>query len=136
MDFQKINDSCFLLIADFILIVHLAFVGFVVLGLVVIWAGFFLKWEFVRNKIFRMLHLGSMAFVAGEAVLGLTCPLTDLENHFRSIGNERYSARTSLIQDIVHRILFYEFDQWVFTVVYLVFLIMILLTLWFVPLKK
>lgn len=136
MDFQKINDSYFSLIADFILIVHLAFVGFVVLGLVVIWAGFFLKWKFVRNKIFRMLHLASMAFVAGEAVLGVTCPLTVIENHFRSIGIEHYSQRSSLIQDIVHRILFYEFDQWVFTAGYLIFLVMVLLTLWMVPFKK
>jgi len=122
-----------LVIADSVLLIHLAFVVFVVLGFILIWAGFFLKWNFIRNRFFRFSHLFSIALVAGESVLGMTCPLTALENHFRSIASGMGGKRESLIKDIIHAILYYECEDWVFTTLYIFFLLIVITTFFFVP---
>ncbi len=57
------------LLADFIMIVHFAFVLFVVGGLALIWAGAGLGWRWVRNLWFRVAHLAAILFVAGEALV-------------------------------------------------------------------
>ena len=43
------------LAADIILVCHFSFVCFVIGGLVVIWIGYFLKWRFVYNMVFRII---------------------------------------------------------------------------------
>ncbi len=63
-------------IADAVLVVHFAFVAFVIGGLALIWIGKTLRWGWVRNFWFRIAHLGAIAFVALEAVIGVACPLT------------------------------------------------------------
>jgi len=45
------------LLADIVLVVHFAFVLFVVGGLVLIWIGVVLRWAWVRNFWFRVAHL-------------------------------------------------------------------------------
>src|SRR5207249_10359279 len=64
--------------------VHFAFVAFVVAGFILIWVGFFLRWSFVRDTRFRLAHLLAMAFVLGESLLGLICPLTTWEEDRKS----------------------------------------------------
>jgi len=70
-------------IADLILLIHFSYVLFVVLGLVVIWLGFFLHWAFVRNFWFRLVHLLAIGYVVAEALGGVICPLTIWENQLR-----------------------------------------------------
>jgi hypothetical protein len=62
-------------LADAILVVHFAFVLFVVLGFALVLAGGALGWRWVRNRGFRYTHLAAIAFVAVEA-LADACPLT------------------------------------------------------------
>ena len=77
------------LAADLILIVHFAFVLFVIGGLALIWIGYAAGWPAVRNFRFRVLHLAAMVFVAGEALLGVMCPLTSLEDVLRGAQQEK-----------------------------------------------
>lgn len=114
------------LLADFILIVHVAFVLFVVGGLALIWTGAGLGWRWVRNFWFRVAHLAAIFFVAGEALAGIWCPLTVWEDWLR--GGARGEA--GFIARWVHRILFYSFPEWVFTVSYLVFALIVATTWW------
>ncbi|MGH8706445.1 MAG: DUF2784 family protein, partial [Burkholderiales bacterium] len=60
--------------ADALLVLHFAIVAFIVGGLILTWVGAGLAWAWVRNPWFRYLHLGAIAFVALEAVIGMTCP--------------------------------------------------------------
>ena len=76
------------LLADLILLLHFAFVIFVVGGLVAIWVGYFLRWRFVRDVRFRVAHLLAMAFVLGESLLGIICPLTTWEDKLRMKAGE------------------------------------------------
>jgi hypothetical protein len=104
----------YLVLADAILVVHTAFVAFVIVGLVLIWLGGWRRWSFVRNFWFRIGHLAAIGVVAAESLTGFICPLTTWEDRFRLLagGEERYAG--SFIQHWLHRILFYEASPWVF----------------------
>jgi hypothetical protein len=115
------------LIADLILVLHFAFVLFIVGGLAVIWTGAGLGWRWVRNLWFRVAHLAAILFVAGEALAGVWCPLTVWEDALRGIRPE-----TSFIARWIHRILFYSFPEWVFTISYLAFALIVATTWWLV----
>lgn len=71
-------------LADLVAWVHLAFVAFVVLGLVVILGGAVLRWAWVRNPWFRTIHLGAIGFVALRCWVAVPCPLTVLEARLRA----------------------------------------------------
>ena len=115
------------LLADVILIVHFAFVAFVVGGLAVIWIGAARGWQWVRNFWFRVAHLAAIAFVAGEALLGVWCPLTIWEDALRGVHAEK-----SFVARWIHRVLFYDFPGWMFTVAYVLFALAVAATWLFV----
>src|SRR5690606_21035522 len=53
-----------LLLADFILVIHFAFVLFVVLGLPLIWLGAVAGWQWIRNLRYRVTHLAAILIVS------------------------------------------------------------------------
>lgn len=115
-------------LADVILILHFAFVLFVVGGLGAIWLGAWLGWQWVRNFWFRAAHFCAILFVAAEAIAGIWCPLTIWEARLRGAPSEK-----GFIAAWVHRVLFYDFPPWVFTTAYVGFALVVALTLWAVP---
>ncbi len=70
----------FRLLADVVLALHVAIVVFVVGGLVLVVVGNLSGWRSVNALWFRLAHLATIAVVAAEAWLGVTCPLTTLED--------------------------------------------------------
>ena len=117
--------------ADVVLIVHFLIAAFVVGGLLLVWAGAALGWRWVRNPWFRYAHLGAIAFVAAEALLGVMCPLTVGEDMLR--GGVRAD---SFIGRWVRHFLYYQAPEWVFTAAYLGWTVATLLTLWRVPPRR
>ena len=63
-------------LADVVVGLHVAYVGFVVVGLLLILVGLLLRWSWVRNPSFRILHLLAIVTVGLEAICGIDCPLT------------------------------------------------------------
>ena len=119
------------LLADLVLIVHFLFVAFVVGGLALIWTGAAFGWQWVKNFWFRVAHIAAIVFVAGEALLGVWCPLTIWEDALRGAHGER-----SFIARWIHRVLFYAFPEWVFTTAYVVFALAVAATFWLAPPAK
>jgi hypothetical protein len=117
------------ILADAILLLHFAFVLFVIGGLITIWAGFFARWKFVRNPWFRLGHLLAMGVVVAESVCGVICPLTTWEADLRLKAGEAPSYAGSFIQHWVHRVMFFEVPESAFTVIYIVFFALIVLSL-------
>lgn len=117
------------LLADAILVVHFAFVLFVVGGFALIVVGAAAGWRWIRNRTFRYAHLAAIAFVAAEALIGAACPLTVWEYLLRSGSAEG----PSFVGRWVSRLLYYDFPDWVFTVTYVAFAIAVAVTLWLVP---
>ena len=115
-------------LADLILIVHALFVLFVTVGLAAIWLGAWRNWRWVRNRRFRLLHLAAILYVALESLIGIACPLTVWEDLLRGRSTE-----TGLIQRWVEGLIYYDLPTWVFTTVYVLFALAVVLTWRLVP---
>jgi hypothetical protein len=109
--------------ADVVLVIHFAFAAFVVGTLPLVWLGACRGWSFVRNFWFRAAHLMAIGFVVAESLVGKVCPLTQWESHLRGTSS---GAEASFIQHWLQRLLFYEADERVLTVVYVLFLVAVL----------
>ncbi|TDV99441.1 uncharacterized protein DUF2784 [Halomonas alkaliantarctica] len=122
--------SLLLMLADTLLILHVLFVAFVVLGLVTIYAGYFFNWRWVRNRTFRIVHLCAIGYVVVQAWLGVVCPLTTWEMALRAEADAAtYSG--SFIQYWLHSLLYFTLPEWVFVMVYTLFGGLVLAS-WFV----
>ena len=104
------------LLAEIVLLIHFAFVLFVVGGLAMIGIGAAMGWAWVRNFWFRVAHLAAIVFVAAEALAGIGCPLTLWEAQLRGSDTD-----TSFVAGWIRRVLFYDFPEWVFTLAYFAF---------------
>lgn len=109
-----------LLVADALLTLHVSFVAFVVLSLPLILAGKPLRWSWVRNRWFRMLHLAAIAVVVAQSWLGVICPLTIWEMAFRARAGDAQYAGT-FVSHWLETILYYRAPVWVFAFVYTAF---------------
>lgn len=122
--------SVLLLLADAILVVHVLFVCFVVFGLVAIYLGYALNWQWVRNLRFRLLHLVAIGIVVVQSWLGMICPLTVWEMALRKqAGAGTYAG--SFIQHWLHQLLYYSAPDWAFMLLYSAFGLLVLAS-WFV----
>jgi hypothetical protein len=120
------------LLADLIVVFHAAYVSFVVFGLLLILMGVALRWNWIRNFWFRALHLTAIGIVVFEALVGWTCPLTDWENRLRITAGETGYAG-DFIGYWAHRLIFYQAQPWVFTVIYILFGLTVLATFVLAP---
>lgn len=121
-------------LADLILLLHGLIVLFVVGGLVAVLAGNLRSWQWVNDIRFRLLHLASIAFVAAQAWCCQTCPLTTLESWLRQrSGGAGYES--SFIEHWLHRLLFYTAPEWMFTLAYTAFGLLVALAWWRFPPK-
>ncbi len=121
-------------LADAILAVHVLFVCFVVFGLVAVYLGYALKWHWVRNLSFRILHLLAIAIVVAQSWFGVICPLTIWEMALRKeAGAVTYSG--SFIQHWLHHLLYYTAPEWVFIVLYTSFGVLVVAS-WFLVRPK
>jgi len=119
------------MIADAILVVHFGIVLFIVGGLIAVWIGVALGWQWIRNRWFRYAHLAAIAYVAGEALLGFACPLTVWEAVARGDA-----PAESFLGRWVRALLFYRAPEWVFTVAYVAWALATLATLRLVPPRR
>lgn len=121
------------LLADIIVVFHLLYVAFAVGGETVIIAGWLFRWRWIKNPVFRIAHLISVVLVAVEASFGIFCPLTIWEYKLRELAGQRVERDISFIARLVRMALFYDLPLWVFTVVYISFGILVVLTFVFIP---
>ena len=122
------------LTADFVVVVHFAFVAFVVFGLIVTLVGGVRCWEWVRGIRFRAIHLAAIGFVVAESLCSVTCPLTVWEQRLRDLAGQT-SYRGDFLATWVHDLMFFDAEPWVFTVMYCSFGAVVLLSWLLVPPK-
>ena len=119
-------------LADLVLVLHVLFVAFVVLGFALILVGLARGWSFVRQPAFRYAHLLAIGVVVLQPWFGIECPLTTLESTLREqAGQAGYGA--SFIQDWLYRLLYYRAEPVVFTLLYSLFGAAVVLVWWFAP---
>ncbi len=118
------------MLANFVLALHACIVIFNVGALFAIWLGAWRKRAWVRNRTFRTFHLGLILFIVAEAILGIACPLTLLEDWLRGTHHEQ-----GFIERWIHSWLFWDLPSWVFIVVYSKFAALVAVTWKLVPPK-
>ena len=117
------------MLADAVVVVHFSIVLFVVTGVPLVYLGVALRWTWVRSWHWRVVHLGAVLFIAAESLLGIACPLTVWEDALRG----RRPSAGGFIERWIDRLLFYDAPPWVFTVAYVAFAALVLVTWVAVP---
>ncbi|GAA3965191.1 DUF2784 domain-containing protein [Allohahella marinimesophila] len=130
-----ISKALYAYAADAMLLLHVLFVAFVVIGLVLIFIGKFMSWPWVRNLWFRGAHLAGIGIVVIQAWLGVICPLTVWEMQLRAKAGE-YSYEGSFIAHWLSELLYYQAPAWVFIACYTIFGVLVVLSWWLVPPRK
>jgi hypothetical protein len=121
-----------MILAEAVLAAHLAIILFNVFGLVAVPLGAVCGWRFVRMRWWRILHIGLLAAVAAQAVLGRACFLTLWQAALSGAGAEQ----TPLIVHWVNSVIYWPLPIWVFTVLYVLVFGYALGLLWLVPLNR
>ena len=119
--------------ADAVVLIHALYASFVVLGLAVILLGVALRWRWVRNFWFRIVHLAMIGIVVAESLVGVICPLTTLEEDLRQKAGEESVYAGSFIGRWIHQALFYDVPTGVLDVCYYLFGLAVLATLILAP---
>lgn len=123
------------LLADLMLLLHVAIVAFAVLGQLLFMAGGLCGWAWVRKLWVRLAHLALIAFVVLQSWLGQTCPLTIWEQSLRlKAGQSAYAE--SFIEHWLSRLIFFNAPAWMFVVAYSAFGMLVLLSWWWWPPRR
>lgn len=123
-----------MVLADVVLLVHLAVILFNVFGLIAIPLGAWCEWRFVRVFWWRALHVALLVAVAIQAVLARVCFLTIWQSDLlRRAGVNASDA--PLIQRWVNRLIYWPLPLWVFAVLYVAALALAIVLWWKVPPK-
>ena len=113
-------EQFYFVAADAMLVAHVLFVIFVVLGLILVFVGKFRSWGWVGNPWFRMAHLLGISVVVLQSWFGILCPLTIWEMELREkAGQAAYEG--SFITHWLNELLYYQAPTWVFMVCYTFF---------------
>ncbi len=127
MDF----NALYLYAADGVLFSHVLFVAFVIFGLLIVFAGKAYSWSWVRNPVFRLLHLSAIGIVVVQSWFGIVCPLTTLENLLREkAGTMTYEG--TFVSHWMRTLLYYDAPNWVFAVIYTGFGVLVLASWYYV----
>ncbi len=117
--------SFYALAADGVLIFHACVIAFIVVGLALIWIGYFSHWRWTTSLPFRIVHLIAIAFVAAQSCVGMTCPLTTLENTLRQRAGQDPYDPNGCIAYWLHRMIFFHAPPWAFTICYIAFALLV-----------
>jgi hypothetical protein len=130
------SEAAAALAADLVVAFHSLYVLFAVGGEIAILAGGLLHWRWIRNMVFRLLHLVAVVFVAIEASMGIACPLTVWEYRLRSAAGQSSEEQISFVARIIRALIFYDFPSWVFTALYIGFGALVVLTFVLIPPRR
>jgi hypothetical protein len=119
-------------LADVVVAVHVGYVAFVVVGQLLIWAGLALRWAWVRNPVFRWVHLVLMTIVGLEAVFDITCPLTRWEANLRRWAGQEVAGE-SFLGRLLHNLIFVDLPPAVISALHISFSVLVLGTFILAP---
>ena len=108
------------LAADLIVVIHILYVAYVVVGLGVILIGLRRKWIWVRNPWFRITHLVAILIVVYELMVKANCPLTTWEMQLRGTVGQP-TNQTTFMDRLLSFILVADAPGWLVNDLYIAF---------------
>jgi hypothetical protein len=121
-----------LFLADTIAVIHALFVGFVVVGLLVIVVGALCRFGWVRNFWFRLIHLLCIGIVAMEDTVGWECPLTRWERDLRLVAGAP-AEDISFMAQLARSTIYHQWDPSIFPKLNIGFAVLVFLTFVLAP---
>ena len=122
--------------ADTMVFLHLCYVTFTVGGTVLVMAGGFFGWQWVRNRAFRIIHTSAVLIVTAESLVGVWCPLTVWEWRLRARAGQDTEQDISFVGHLIRGLIFVDLPSWAFTLMYVVFGLLVLAIMLFVKPEK
>lgn len=119
--------------ADIVVGIHVAYVGYVVLGQLAIIVAAPFKWQWARNPWFRFSHLTAIGIVAFEEIQGIRCPLTVWEEQLRALGGQVATGSETFMGRLMQDILYRDMPPVFFTTVHLAAFVLIVQALIMFP---
>lgn len=92
-------------LADAVVLLHVLYVAYVVLGQAVIVAAGTFRTHWGRNPWFRWSHLLAILIVAMEELAGWRCPLTVWEEQLRRLAGQQFHGETFMAW-LSHQLIF------------------------------
>ena len=105
------------MLADIVLILHFFIVIFITVGFFLIPIGYYYDWNWIKSLKLRLFHCALMFLVTFETLVGITCPLTSIENNLRGMSNSK-----SFISFWIEKIIYWDFPTKFFIFLYFIFL--------------
>lgn len=99
--------------ADIVLTLHFCVAFYVTFGLLVLPIGYMFDWNWTRNRKMRLTHISLVGFITLEALLGIACPLTQIESHLREIDFSQ-----SFVGHWIAQLIYWDLPSYFFTVLY------------------
>ena len=120
------------LAADALVGIHILYVAYIVVGLVLILVGLRRKWNWVRNPWFRVTHLLAILIVIYEIIVRANCPLTTWEMQLRAMAGQAVNQAT-FMDRLLTFILVADAPRWLVSGLYFAFGLAITLVFVFAP---
>lgn len=120
------------LAADLMVVVHILYVAYIVVGLWLIVAGLRRKWNWVRNPWFLFTHLLAILIVVYEIIVKAQCPLTVWEMQLRAFAGQAVN-QTTFMDRLLSFILVADAPVWLVSGLYHAFGLAIVLLFVFAP---
>lgn len=120
------------LAADLLVVVHILYVAYIVVGVGLIVAGLRRKWNWVRNPWFRLTHLLAILIVVYEIIVKAQCPLTVWEMQLRAVAGQAVN-QTTFMDRVLSFILVADAPVWLVSGLYHAFGLAIVFLFVFAP---
>ena len=101
------------MIADIVLSIHLAVILFVLSGFIFIPLASINGWTWFAGRRTRILHTLIMSIVTVETIVGVSCPLTWIENSLRE-----FQRSSSFIGYWIQQAVYWDLPSQVFIFIY------------------
>ncbi len=98
-------------LADAVVVIHVLYVGYVVLGQLAIMIAAPFRCEWARNPWFRYTHLLAIGIVVLEVAMGWRCPLTVWEEQLRVLAGFGPNGTDSFMGKMMKDILIYDMPE-------------------------
>ena len=114
------------ILLNVLLVIHFSIMVFIIFMLITVPFGNILKLNFVYNRKIRFLHASLVAFILLETILGLSCPLTVIENILR-----QHLLTDSFMSNGLMKLIYWDLSISMFIWLYL-FCFLWVIALWFI----
>ena len=115
-------------LADLVVAIHVAVIGYVVVGQAAIILAAPFRREWARNPWFRFTHLGVIGFVVYEQFNNIRCPLSVWEEKLKGLAEMPFDSSATFLGRFARDVLYMDLPQTdtFFTAIYVAMFVVVI----------